>query len=150
MVKGIYTPSWAEFILSAQVQLDKTKAKLQTTSDNFTQTYTFLAETTFYLPWNIRIGSTFSCITRRGFLSNEMNHSELLWNANASYSFLKKKQASVKLEVYDILQRSTNFSSYTSSTASVQSRSEGVNSYFLLSFNYRFNLFKGKKEADEE
>ena len=150
LVKGVYTPSWAEFILSAQVQLNKTKSKLQKASDSFNQTYTFLGETHFYLPWNIRLSSTFSCITRRGFLSDEMNRSELLWNASASYSFLKKKQASVKLEVYDILQRSTNFSAYTSSTASVQSRSEGVNSYFLLSFNYRFNLFKGKKEADEE
>lgn len=149
MVKGAYTPSWAEFILSAEVELDKTKSKLQNSSDTFHQTYTFLGEAHFYLPWNIRFSSTFSCITRRGFLSDEMNHSELLWNASASYSFLKKKQASVKLDVYDILQRSTNFSSYTS-TASVQSRSEGVNSYFLLSFNYRFNLFKGKKEADEE
>lgn len=148
LVKGVYTPSWAEFILSARVQLNKTKAKLQKTSDSFNQTYTFLGEAHFYLPWNIRLSSTFSCITRRGFLSDEMNRSELLWNASASYSFLKKKQASVKLDVYDILQRSTNFYAYTSSMASVQSRSEGVNSYFLVSFNYRFNLFKGKKEAE--
>ena len=145
MFKGIYTPEWAEFILSGEVQLDKTQSKLQKDADNFTKTFTFLGETVLYLPWDIRLSSTFSCITRRGFLSDEMNHSELLWNASASYSFLKKKQASLKLEVFDILQRSTNFNAYTSSTGRVQSRSEGINSYFLCSFNYRFNLFQGKK-----
>ena len=108
-----------------------------------------LAETNFYLPLNIRLGSSFSCITRHGFLSDDMNHSELLWNANASWSFLKKKQASLKLEVYDILNRAKNITTYTTSTGSTQSRSEGVNSYCLLSFNYRFNLFKGKKEMED-
>lgn len=149
LLKGIYTPEWAEFILSGRFDMDKTKAKVERSSDSFTKTFTFLAETNFYLPLNIRLGSSFSCITRHGFLSDDMNHSELLWNANASWSFLKKKQASLKLEVYDILNRAKNITTYTTSTGSTQSRSEGVNSYCLLSFNYRFNLFKGKKEMED-
>lgn len=148
MLKGTYNPDWGEFILSGEVSLNHTKDKLQNASNSFTKTYNLQAETAFYLPWNIQLRSTFGCITRSGFLSEEMNHSELLWNAYVSYSFLKKKQANLKLEIYDILQRSTNFYSYTSPTSNIQSRSEGVNSYFLLTFNYRFNLFKGKNNEE--
>lgn len=147
-IKGIYNPDWGEFILSGEATLNYNRNKLQQSSRDFNKTYRFVGETTFYLPWNIRLSSNFQCIVRSGFLSNEMNHSELQWNAYASYSFLKKKQASIKFEIYDILQRAKNYYSNVNEYGSSQSRSEGVNSYFLFSFNYRFNLFKGKNSEE--
>lgn len=148
LLKAVYTPDWAELAISGNLEWEKAKDKLQKESNLSTRLFSILAETTFFLPWNIRLYSSFSCITRNGFLSEQMNHSELLWNANISYSFLKKKQATIKLEIYDILQRATNFMAYTNNMGSVQSRSEGVNSYFLASFKYRFNLFKAKKNKE--
>ena len=147
-LKGIYNPEWGEFILSGEATLNYNRNKLQQSSKDFNKTFRFIGETTFYLPYDIKLSSSIQCIVRHGFLSSEMNHSELQWNAYASYSFLKKKQASIKFEIYDILQRSTNFDSYVNEFGSSQSRSEGVNSYFLFSFNYRFNLFRGKNNGE--
>ena len=148
MLRGSYTPEWGEFILTASANFDCTRAKVQRQSDNNTRTYSLMAEAGVYLPWNIRLGTNFNSITRRGYLSDESNGTEFLWNANASWSFLKKKQASLKLEVYDILRRATNLQSTTHATGTTQTRSHGINSYVLLSFHYRFNMFGGKKDAE--
>ncbi len=147
-IKGIYNPEWGEFILSGEADLNYNRNKLQQSSKDFNKTFRFVGETSFYLPYGIRLRSSFQCVIRRGFLSGEMNHSELQWNAFASYSFLKKKQAGVKFEIYDILKRTSNFYSYVNEYANSQSHSESVNSYFLFSFNYRFSLFKGKNNEE--
>ena len=75
-----------------------------------------------------------------------MNRNELIWNAQIAQSFLKGNAATISFEIYDILKQQTNIS--RSLTADMRSVSEynGVNSYCMLHFIYRLNIF-GNKEA---
>lgn len=83
---------------------------------------------------------------RRGYRDASMNKNELIWNAQIAQSFLKGNAATISFEVYDILKQQTNIS--RSLTADMRSVSEynGINSYCMLRFTYRLNLF-GNKEA---
>ena len=83
---------------------------------------------------------------RRGYRDASMNKNELIWNAQIAQNFLKGNAATISFEVYDILRQQSNIS--RSLTADMRSVSEynGINSYCMLRFSYRLNVF-GNKEA---
>ena len=89
-------------------------------------------------------------ILQQGFIITDgmkvANRNELIWNAQIAQSFLKGNAATISFEIYDILKQQTNIS--RSLTADMRSVSEynGVNSYCMLHFIYRLNIF-GNKEA---
>lgn len=85
--------------------------------------------------------------SRRGYSDPSMNRDELIWNAQLAQNFLKGA-ATVSFEMYDILRQQTNVS--RSLTASMRSVSEynGVNSYCMVHFIYRLNIFGNKAARD--
>ena len=96
---------------------------------------------------NTDIGISFSTdirmSSRRGYSSKEMNTNELLWNAQLSYSFLSGKAATIRLQWNDILQKQSNISRSISATNRVDTETNAINSYFMVSFTYKFNIFGG-------
>jgi len=86
--------------------------------------------------------------SRRGYSDSSMNRDELIWNAQLSQTFLKG-DATVSFEMYDILHQQSNISrSLTASGRSVY-KYNGVNSYCMLHFIYRLNIFGGKQARDK-
>ena len=84
---------------------------------------------------------------RRGYRDSSMNRDELIWNAQLSQTFLRGN-ATVSLEAYDILKRQSNITrSLTANGRSVYEYN-GVNSYFMLRFIYRLNIFGGKNVSN--
>ncbi len=81
--------------------------------------------------------------SRRGYSSKEMNTNELLWNAQLSYSFLSNKAATVRLQWNDILQQQSNISRTISATSRTDRETNAINSYFMVSFTYKLNIFGG-------
>jgi Carboxypeptidase regulatory-like domain len=59
-----------------------------------------------------------------------------IWNANASYRFLKSKQAEVRFTATDILKQFRNISYYANPDGVTSSVSNGLQQYFMLSFSY--------------
>ncbi len=90
-----------------------------------------------------------SISSRRGYASSEANTNELIWNAQVSYRFLKGKAATISLQAYDLLNQRSNFSRTISANSRTDTWTESVNSYFMVNFMYRFNLF-GSKEARQQ
>lgn len=90
-----------------------------------------------------------SISSRRGYASSEANTNELIWNAQVSYRFLKGKAATISLQAYDLLNQRSNFSRAISANSRTDTWTESVNSYFMVNFMYRFNLF-GSKEARQQ
>lgn len=85
--------------------------------------------------------------SRRGYTDSSMNRNELIWNAQLSQSFLKGA-ATVSFEMYDILKQQSNISRSLTADARSVSSYNGVNSYCMLHFIYRLNIF-GSKSARE-
>lgn len=83
--------------------------------------------------------------SRRGLSSAAMNTNEVIWNAQVSYRFLKRK-ATVTLQAYDLLNKRSNINRSINANGRTDTESYGIYSYFLATFQYRFTIF-GTKEA---
>ena len=81
--------------------------------------------------------------SRRGYDDASMNTNELIWNAQLTQSFLKNNAATLSLECYDILHEQSNISRNISALSRSDNWSNGIHSYIMLRFSYRFNLFGG-------
>ena len=83
--------------------------------------------------------------SRRGYTDSSMNRNELIWNAQLSQTFLKGA-ATISFEMYDILKQQSNISRSLTADGRSVSEYNGVNSYCMVHFIYRLNIF-GNKEA---
>ncbi len=104
--------------------------------------------TTIYLPANFRIESDINYSTNTGY-SSGFEQKELLWNASASYSFLKGNAATLRFKMYDILKERSNISRTTSATEIRDVYYNTIPSYFMVHFIYKFSLFKGGGTASD-
>ncbi len=66
-----------------------------------------------------------------------------IWNASASYRFLKSKQAEVRFTATDILKQFRNISYVANPDGVTSSVSNGLQQYFMLSFSYFPRKFGG-------
>lgn len=147
-VNAAYRNDWFEFGLNGTISYSIEKDKLR--SDNNQEPYTFSygANTTVNMPWSMSVSTNIANQSRRGYTDSSMNRDELIWNAQISQTFLKGA-ATVSFEMYDLLKKQSNISrSLTANGRSVYEYN-GVNSYCMLHFIYRLNIF-GSKAAREK
>lgn len=146
-LNGSYRNDWFEFTLNGSLGYVFERSKLRPENNQQPYTYSYGASTNITLPWKMTVSTNMANNSRRGYSDPSMNRDELIWNAQLAQSFLKGA-ATVSFEMYDILKQQTNIS--RTLTASVRSVSEynGINSYCMLHFIYRLNLF-GNKSARE-
>lgn len=147
-LNGTYRNDWFEFGLNGTLSYSIEKDKL--TPDNNQQPYTFSygATTTVNMPWSMSLSTNIANQSRRGYRDTSMNRNELIWNAQLSQTFLKGA-ATISFEMYDILRQQSNITrSLTADGRSVYEYN-GVNSYCMLHFIYRLNIFGGKAARDK-
>ena len=106
-------------------------------------TYTFSYGLSAIWNWwfGLNLSTDINQNRRRGYAEAAMNTNQWIWNAQAAYSFLSRRQAIVTLRWNDILQQRDMVSRTISATSRTDSDSDRITSYVMLSFTYRFNLF---------
>ena len=97
------------------------------------------------LPWNMHLNSSITMNSRRGYSDQSLNTNELIWNAQISQSFLRKKNLLVMLQFFDILQEQSNFTRSINAMMRNDTQNNAINSYAMLNVTYRFDFFKGMK-----
>ncbi len=99
------------------------------------------------LPFGLCVSTDASYSLRTGKNISTRDFNQLQWNAEVSWRFLKKRTATVSVRWVDILNDRNNLVRHSSSTGITEYYDMQVGSYFLVSFEYRFNKeFMGKKE----
>ena len=90
------------------------------------------------------LGASTSCSYNKpfGYEMADANRAECLWNISAEYSFLKNRQAQIRVTWRDILKSYNGFSAAVSGTNWSESRNYGDTSMFVITFSYRFNDFR--------
>ncbi|MEE0590807.1 MAG: TonB-dependent receptor [Bacteroides stercoris] len=142
-VNGAYRNDWFEFGVNGSVSYTAERSKLRPENNQNPYTFSYGALTNITMPWKMTLSTNITNQSRRGYTDSSMNRNELIWNAQLSQSFLKGA-ATVSFEMYDILKQQSNISrSLTADGRSVSSYN-GVNSYCMLHFIYRLNIFGGK------
>ncbi|MEL5893916.1 TonB-dependent receptor [Bacteroides sp. GD17] len=146
-LNAAYRNDWFEFGLNGSISYSIEKDKLTPANNQEPYNFSYGANTQVTLPWSMTVSTNIANQSRRGYTDSSMNRNELIWNAQVAQNFLKGN-ATVSFEMYDILKKQSNISrSLTASGRSVYEYN-GVNSYCMLHFIYRLNIF-GSKAARE-
>lgn len=132
--------------VNGNVNYQHARNAMQENANLDTYSFSYGGNVIFNFPWNMSLATDIGENCRRGYDDASMNTNELIWNAQISQSFLKGNAATVSLQWYDILQQKSNISRSISATRRADTWNNAINSYVMLHFIYKLNLF-GSKEA---
>ena len=96
-----------------------------------------------YLPWGFEVYSDAVWNLRSGYGQNEGND-YLMWNAQLSKSFFKRKQLFLRFKIYDILQQENALTRTITATSIRDTESNVLGSYFIFHVIVRINKMGGK------
>lgn len=135
--------------VNGNIRYSNIKNELQPKNNMNTYNFSYGGEFSLHLPWNMEFTTNLSNSSRRGYSSASMNTDELIWNAQVAQNFLKGNAATVSFQIFDILRNQSNVS--RNITASMRSDTEynSINSYCMLHFIYRLNIFGSKEMRDK-
>lgn len=147
-VNGAYRNDWFEFSLNGSLEYNWERSKLNPENNQEPYTFSYGASTNVTLPWKMTLSTNITNQCRRGYTDTSMNRNELIWNAQIAQNLLKGA-ATVSFEMYDILKEQSSISrSLTASSRSV-TEYNSINSYCMLHFIYRLNIFGSKAARDK-
>lgn len=127
-----------------------TRSELVPTNNRDTYDFSYGLSTNWnFADLGLGISTDISMSSRRGYSAASMNTNELIWNAQLSYRFLEGRKATISLQAFDLLHRRSNISRMISATSRSDTETNAINSYLMLHFIYRLNLF-GTREARRE
>lgn len=138
-----FRKSWFDVGLIGKLNYQHARATVQDNANMDTWNFAYGANANFIFDFGLSISTDISMSSRRGYVASSMNTNELLWNAQIAQSFLKNKAATVSLQFYDILQKQSNISRVLTATQRTDSWNNAINSYFMVHFIYKLNIFPG-------
>ena len=100
----------------------------------------------FHLPYSISIGSDLNYTTQLGYLSSAQN--QLIWNASIDKTIFNNAGV-VALKVMDLLHQQLNIRQTIGDNYIQYNKYNTLTTYFLLSFTYKINQFKGAKNSED-
>ena len=134
---------WLETSVGGVLSLNKSNNSLNNANNNI-KTWTITHSTRTFFKHNFNFSYDVEKTINRGFTDNVVAN-PLIINATIEKQLLKAKNASLKLQAFDMLNENTNVSRNVNAlNASItDSRTNRLQRYFMLSMVYRFNKFKG-------
>ena len=147
-LSAAYRNDWIELGVNGSIAYTVEKDKLNSANNQEPYNFSYGANTTINAPWGTSLSTNITNQARRGYSDSSMNKDELIWNAQIAQNFLKG-DATVSFEMYDILKKQSNITRSISSSGRSVYTYNGVNSYCMVHFIYRLNIF-GNKESREK
>lgn len=145
-----YRIDWFDVGLLGRLNYQHARASVQDNANMDTWNFSYGANANFNFNFGLSISTDIRMSSRRGYSSASMNTNELLWNAQISQSFLKNRAATVSVQFYDILHQQSNVSRSLSATMRSDSWTNAINSYFMVHFIYKLNIFGGSSKKDSD
>ena len=142
-----YRASWFDIGVFGSLDYQHARATAQDRANMDTWNFAYGANANFNFDWGMSISTDIRMNSRRGYSDASMNTNEFLWNAQIAQSFLKGRAATISLQFYDILHKQSNVSRTISATMRRDSWNNAINSYIMLHFIYKLNIFGGKSQS---
>lgn len=95
----------------------------------------------FTLPKNIVLSTNFNVNTRSGYNDPNLNKTEYIWNASASWNW-KNTGLTFTLDGYDLLHQRSNIRYYADNMGRTEVWNNTISSYVLFRIRYHLNLTK--------
>ena len=147
-LNGSYRNDWFEFSLNGSIEYTAERSKLRPENNQNPYTFSYGASTNVTLPWQMTLSTNITNQSRRGYNDASYNNNELIWNAQIAQNLLKGA-ATISFEMYDILKQQSNISRSLSADMRSVTEYNSINSYCMLHFIYRLNIFGSKGARDK-
>jgi hypothetical protein len=82
--------------------------------------------------------------TMNNGLASNVSQNPVLMNASLEQQLFKKKNGIIKFAAYDLFKQNTNISRSIYGTSIIDTRTNKLTRYFLLTFTYRLQKFAGQ------
>ena len=150
-----YRSTYFEVGALGKLNYQHARATVRQNGNLDTWNFAYGANANVTLDFGLSISTDIRMNSRRGYTDASMNTNELLWNAQIAQSFLKNKAATLSIQFYDILHQQSNVSRSLTATQRSDSWTNAINSYFMVHFIYKLNIFPGggsskKGEGDRD
>jgi len=140
-----YTDDLIEIGLRGGFRYSNTRNNLNTAAA-ITKDWSGGGNLIFHLPYNINIGSDINYTTMQGYAASAQN--QLIWNGTIDKSLFEGKGV-IALKVNDILHQQLNIRQVIGDNYIQYNTFNTLPTYFLLSFTYKINDFKGARSQGE-
>lgn len=147
-LNGAYRNNWFEFGINGSIEYSWERSSLDPSRNREPYTFSYGANTSVSLPWNMNLSTNVVSQNRRGYSDATMNKNELIWNAQIAQT-LFKGSTTVSFEMYDILKQQSNISSNMSAMQRSVTSYNSINSYCMVHVIYRLNIFGSKAARDK-
>jgi hypothetical protein len=150
-LRGSYRNDWEngwglEVSLNGNLNYQHAENEMQPDRNLDTYIFSYGGSTNVTFPWNMTLSTDMSMNSRRGYSDPNMNTNELIWNAQIAQP-LFNGAATLSLQFYDILQEQSNISRTINASMRRDSESNAINSYCMVHFIYRLNIFGDGRNA---
>ncbi|MBO6078162.1 MAG: TonB-dependent receptor [Bacteroidaceae bacterium] len=144
-----YRNDWFEATVNGRFNYNHSENSQRQNGNMDTYTFSYGGRANARLPWrNLNLGTDITMQSRRGY-SGSYNRNDLIWNANASFSFLKGNAGTLQIQYYDILNDESNVNRSVSTTGRTDTKNNNIHSYIMVHFILRVNVF-GNRAARQE
>ena len=140
--------NWLEMSGGGTFSLNKSNNSLNQSINNNIQSWTITHSARMFFKHDFNFNYDVEKILTSGYTDNVVANPFIV-NATLEKQLLKSKNASIKLQAFDLLNENISVSrNVNANNASItDSRTNRLKRYFMLSFVYRFNKFKGAAGA---
>ncbi|MFT3911791.1 MAG: outer membrane beta-barrel protein [Ferruginibacter sp.] len=138
---------WLETNLAVNYSMNSTKNTLKITgvSNTTTNTWNLSNSSRIFIQEDFIFSYDIDKTFNTGY-SDNVNADPLIINATLEKQFLKKKNLSVKLQAFDLLNENKGISRSVTGTSISDTRVNRLSRYFMLSFVLRLNKFVGDQQ----
>ena len=144
-----YRNDWFEATVNGRFSYSHSENNQRQNQNMDTYTFSYGGRANARLPWrNLNLGTDISMQSRRGY-SGTYNRNDLIWNANASFSFLKGNAGTIQIQYYDILNDESNVTRNITTTGRTDTKNNNIHSYIMVHLILRANVF-GTRAARRE
>lgn len=138
-IEGSFRNDWLELLLNGGVDYTEESSLLRPEMSQKPVSWIAGVSSQFSFPWKMRFETDFTTTFQRGYSYDELNINYYIWNAELSQRIMKGK-ATIRLGWYDILHSQDNLVRTLNASSRSISLYNGVSSYVMLRFFYRFQL----------
>ena len=140
-----YRTAYFDLELRPRYSYQLTHNSMQTSRDRNVHTWGAMFNGTYSAPFGMVISTDLNFSTSTGY-STGYNTKQWIWNGSIAYQFLKNKEASIQLSVYDILGQQKNISRTQTASYIQDAIYNSLGRYGMLTFTYRFTTFAKGEE----
>ena len=139
-----YKENKYDFWIDQSVSRNFSKSSISNKGKNAYWTGNLNANGSYYLSKKWEISNEFEVSLREKFDAFDKNTNVVEWNAHVTRKFFKNNNASVKLQVFDILNQKKGFERNITQNYITEKNYEVLRRYFLLSFTWNFSKNPGQ------